>query len=97
MNRNWWIINIRNYGKFAFFGNVEEAEEMRRGKADWEGETGTKRKFNPKNEKDVELVDQEVRWSQEARWAQDPLVVKDERTREEIAAMNAWTLSHTEE
>jgi hypothetical protein len=42
--RCWWSINVTGYGRFSYFGNDAEAEEMRKDKAEWEGGTGTKRK-----------------------------------------------------
>ena len=33
-----WVISLPYYGAFLFDGSAEEAEEMRRHKARWEGE-----------------------------------------------------------
>lgn len=36
-DRSWWLINVAGYGKFAFFGTHDEAEERLIAKRDWEG------------------------------------------------------------
>lgn len=46
-SRVWWSINVTGYGRFEYFGNRDEAEEMREHKADWEGGRGTIRKAKP--------------------------------------------------
>ena len=38
-----WIITVAGYGEFEFTGTEEEAEEMRRNKARWEGVVAMKR------------------------------------------------------
>ena len=62
MKKLWWIITVGGYGSFAFKGTEKEAEEMRAHKAEWEGGSGRKRKADPKNSKDAELVAVEKAW-----------------------------------
>lgn len=38
-----WIITVEGYGSFEFEGTEQEAEEMRKHKANWEGGVGTKK------------------------------------------------------
>lgn len=42
LEKEVWIISISDYGDFLFIGTEEEAEEMRKDKADWEGGIGKK-------------------------------------------------------
>jgi hypothetical protein len=43
--REWWIIEVGGgYGAFNFFGTEDEAEEMRRHKANWEHAVARKRR-----------------------------------------------------
>lgn len=46
MKREWWLIDIENYGDYAFYGTEEEAEIERAGRAEWEGERGTKKRIS---------------------------------------------------
>lgn len=41
--KHWWIISVHGYGEFNFFGTEQQAEEMRRHKANWEHAVGKKR------------------------------------------------------
>jgi len=43
MSRQWWHIEVSGYGAFPYFGTEDEAENMRRHKANWEGGVGMKR------------------------------------------------------
>ena len=62
MKREWWLIDIENYGEYAFYGTEEEAEEERAGKAEWEGERGTKTRIGPTNPK---VLDSLIRWKKD--------------------------------
>ena len=43
-DRRWWTLNVHGYGEFQYFGTEDEAEGMRRHKANWEGGVGKKRR-----------------------------------------------------
>jgi hypothetical protein len=52
-----WIISVTGYGSFFFEGTIEEAEEMRAHKADWEGGRGTKRSATPEEIKIKDVIE----------------------------------------
>lgn len=45
MQREWWEINIYGYGKFGFYGTIEEATAEKDAKAAWEGSGGTRKRI----------------------------------------------------
>lgn len=42
MSKGKWLIRIAGYGTFEFEGTEQEAEDMRKNKAKWEGGRGLK-------------------------------------------------------
>jgi hypothetical protein len=55
--RLFWIINIHNYGKFAYYGTEKEAEYKRKCKSNWEQSIGIKRLANTDKKEDLELIE----------------------------------------
>lgn len=43
-SEGWWIISVHGYGEFNFFGTEQQAEEMRKHKANWEHAVAKKRR-----------------------------------------------------
>ena len=49
VSRHWWLIVVEGYGKFAFYGTADEADEMRAHKAAWERSVATMRRVTESN------------------------------------------------
>jgi hypothetical protein len=45
LKKEVWLIDVDNYGEFLFIGNEEEAEEMRKHKANYEGSISRKKRI----------------------------------------------------
>ena len=59
-DKNWWIIDIADWGSKALHGTEAEAEEWRAAKAGWEGCVGAKRLADPDHQGDCALVAEET-------------------------------------
>ena len=55
--RIFWIIEVNNYGNFAYYGTELEAEGRRRAKSNWEKSIAKKRMADVKNKQDIKLIE----------------------------------------
>lgn len=67
-SRVWWSINVTGYGRFAYYGTLVEADQMKRDKAEWEGGRGTMRRAT-----DSEVAEEvkHLRWKNENEYPLD--------------------------
>jgi len=58
MTKQTWNIRIQGYGTFDFEGTEQEAEEMRKHKAKWEGGSGMK--WRKDNQTELDRLTEEM-------------------------------------
>ena len=46
LKKEVWLIDVKSWGRMLFIGNEEEAEDMRRHKANWEQSVATKERLS---------------------------------------------------
>jgi hypothetical protein len=79
--RQWWIIDVTDYGDFSFYGTEEEAEDTRFHKAEWEGGKGTMRPANRTYQRDRKLIASSIK---HFRWEHQNEVVLEANELEAI-------------